>query len=411
MEYDEKFDEQKFPVDTFIVPERNITKIYTASHIEFENKSSAGNFIIIELDPHDEKSSTLIDMHGQHVSVPKQPFKPSGNTDSKKAFKGKQEVVLPDGRVLLGPVGQYCVRNKIEVPIRQAKALISADGREVEPFEEYIVSDREINEWSDLFEVRTFEDINYNIYIPEDYDPAVSYPLVLFIHDAGTCGENPRVTLEQGIGATVFASPAEQMKHKCIVVAPQHSKYYPIANDNYWCLEDEHTIKRLLDAVQEQYSVDPDRIYTTGQSMGFMTSIQLILDYPGYFAAALLPAGHWDIEKTASLWQENIWMFLSEPDRGAKKLIDNLPTAIEEAGGKVGVYVWDADQPTEEIGRLITNVKDDGNSFHITVFPGESIYRPHQSDRTEGGAHPCTWQFVYQIEAARDWLFEQRRRH
>ena len=44
-------------------------------------------------------------------------------------------------------------------------------------------------------------DLMYNLYMPENYDPAISYPLVLFMHDAGAVSNNPIETLTQGSGS------------------------------------------------------------------------------------------------------------------------------------------------------------------------------------------------------------------
>ncbi|MBE6016685.1 MAG: hypothetical protein E7233_03610 [Lachnospiraceae bacterium] len=412
VEYDKAIPAKAFDNDAFGVEERNITKVYTASSAEVADAPAEGAFVIIELDPKDGVASTLTDKDGRHKSMPRlprpdRPGGPGGPGGPGRPGGGPPTIILPDGREFQGPKGIGSYREPIRIPVIQKETVAFADGTEEAAWADAKVTDNEINEWADLFEVRQFEDMQYNLFIPEDYDPAKKYPLVLFIHDAGCDGYSPKIALEQGFGATIFASPEEQKKHPCFVVAPQHAKELPIANDKYWCFDDEHTIKKILDEVAKEYSIDENRIYTTGQSMGFMTSIQLLLDYPDYFAAALLPAGHWDIEKTATLWDRNVWMFLSEDDGGGKRVIAALPDAVEKIGGKIGIYRWDANQPTKKFDELIDSVKNDGNSFHLTIFPTGTIMRPDQPDRTDGGGHNGTWHFVYQIEGARDWLFEQ----
>lgn len=403
IEYSEPIKNQGITVDTFEVTDRNILNAY-ASSIPDVSQPGDGNYIILELDPKDGMASTLTGISGRHLTMPREPrqHKPGDGP------KGPRERVLPDGRIFAGPSGFGMKREPLAIKVKQVLPVCTAAGEQVEPWAEEKVSNLENNKWADLFTQEKFEDIEYNLFVPENYDPSKKYPVVLFIHDAGVIGLSPRCTLEQGIGATIFASPEEQAKHPCFVVAPQHAKELPIANDMYWCLDDLHTYKRLLDDLQTRYSIDADRIYTTGQSMGFMTSIQLMVEYPEYFAAGLLPAGHWDIERTAGLWKQNIWMFLSEEDKGGVKMFV-LPEVIEKLGGHMGVYKWDANQPTAEISKLIESVEDDGNTFHLTIFPGNSIMRPDQPDRTDGGGHNGTWHFVYQIEAARNWLFKQTR--
>ena len=57
----------------------------------------------------------------------------------------------------------------------------------------------------------------YNIYIPKDYNPAEKYPLVLFIHDAGVASGDVTHTLYQGNGATSWAEPQAQARHKWVI--------------------------------------------------------------------------------------------------------------------------------------------------------------------------------------------------
>ncbi|MDD1723965.1 MAG: hypothetical protein LUQ07_02415 [Methanospirillum sp.] len=49
----------------------------------------------------------------------------------------------------------------------------------------------------------------YNLYVPKDYDPKRSYPMILFIHDAGAVSTQHNKTLTQGLGAVVWAEPSE----------------------------------------------------------------------------------------------------------------------------------------------------------------------------------------------------------
>ena len=82
---------------------------------------------------------------------------------------------------------------------------------------------------------------------------------MLFIHDAGVASGPLTNTLYQGNGATSWAEPEAQARHKCIVVAPE----YPfITVDDNW------NYSHHLDA-----------------------TIALLLKEPHLFAGALLVAG------------------------------------------------------------------------------------------------------------------------
>jgi predicted peptidase len=52
-----------------------------------------------------------------------------------------------------------------------------------------------------------------------------------------------------------------------------------------------YIIVDLVHTVADQYNVDKNRIYTTGQSMGCMSSIAMDIKNPDLFAASLLVVG------------------------------------------------------------------------------------------------------------------------
>lgn len=471
VEYDRDIDPSSVWPGAFFVEDRTITCAYANTEPCLSECARTGRFVVVELSAYDDAACTLKDKNGKprnlneprgggsragdgpraggsradggsrtesgpHAGGPRVGGNPRAEGDPRaggsladgspctdggsragsprvddgpRAGGPREPLVLPDGRIWRGPHGVSAWRDPIAVRAWQLEALRGADGSIAPAWPEPVVSAKEDNGINDAFIQETFEDIDYNLFIPKDYDPGTSYPLVLFIHDAGCIGENPLITLEQGIGATVWTRPEEQRLRPCFVVAPQHAKELPITNDDYWATDDLETIKRLCDSLQTRFSIDADRVYGTGQSMGFMSVCELMCRYPDYLAAALLPAGHWDVERVARLWDKNVWMFISDEDRGATKMYA-LPDAAADLGGCIAIRDFDADQPIERFDEEAPYLLDDGGTFHITRFPGDSIWRAHQPDRTMGGGHFGTWHLVYQFRAAREWLFAQRRR-
>ena len=66
----------------------------------------------------------------------------------------------------------------------------------------------------DDFEARTYSDGNstipYRLFVPADYDPTQSYPLVLFLHGAGERGSDNRLQLTGQTAPLVFVRPENQ---------------------------------------------------------------------------------------------------------------------------------------------------------------------------------------------------------
>ena len=408
VEYDTDIRNNSLSLAHFSVKDRNIIKIYTNETADVGTAREYGIYVIIELDPHDQAAYTLTDLEGKPGGYNHGPGGPGDNKGSNVSPKKgpPPPLILPNGKVFRGPHGLHAKRVPLRQELCQVKPISAVNGGNIPAWDTAMISNREINKIVDKFQQEHFEDIDYNLFVPDDYDSAQSYPLVLFIHDAGVMGESPLIALEQGIGATIWACPENQAKHPCFIVAPQHAKELPITNDDYEATEDLETIKTICDELQKHFNIDPKRIYVTGQSMGFMSSLELMIRYPGYFAAGLVPAGHWDIQRTAKLWDKNVWMFISAEDRGGVRMFA-LPDAIRAIGGYLGEYTWSADQSIEALCEQVEEAKKDGNSFRLTVFPGNTIWRFNQPDRTNGGGHNGTWHLVYRLEALREWLFEQ----
>jgi predicted peptidase len=246
--------------------------------------------------------------------------------------------------------------------------------------------------------------LQYNLFIPKNYDPQELYPLVLFIHDAGAVSTDPRMTLIQGLGAVIWATPAEQAKHESFVLAPQYS--HGIVNDKSEATPDLDVTVDLVKALLSQYNIDKNRVYTTGQSMGCMASIEMLIKYPHLFAAALLVAGQWDANKMSVLTRANMWVIVSEGDRKAFPGMNASMAALEAAGGKISRATWNGRASTEEFALNVNAIISEGNNIKYTVLAKGTVVPEGLTD-DGGNNHVHTWRIAYAIEGLRDWLFTQ----
>ena len=148
-----------------------------------------------------------------------------------------------------------------------------------------------ITEVAPKFQLLTYEDaetgtsLQYQLFIPENYDETQSYPMIQFIPDSSAVGRGTDYVLTQGWGGLIWATEEEQAKHPAFVVVPVFTE--TVVDDNFNHSSQIDVAMRLLQSLTETYSIDTDRIYTTGQSMGGMTSFHLSIAYPGFFAAYL----------------------------------------------------------------------------------------------------------------------------
>lgn len=130
------------------------------------------------------------------------------------------------------------------------------------------------------FGVETY-DLPYRYYVPPNYDPSQSYPLIVYLHGSGEEGDDNQRQLGWGCwGAYQLLGNSQ---YPCFFVAPQSRAGW---NGN---LQDQ--IVRMIRTLSATYSIDPDRIYVTGISMGGYGSWSIINRHPYVFAASVPMSG------------------------------------------------------------------------------------------------------------------------
>ncbi|MBQ8072338.1 MAG: hypothetical protein IJ231_01090 [Clostridia bacterium] len=94
-----------------------------------------------------------------------------------------------------------------------------------------------IAEVAPKFQLLTYEDaetgasLQYQLYIPEDYDETQSYPMIQFIPDASAVGRDADYVLTQGWGGLIWAAEEEQARHPAFVVVPVFTE--TVVDDNF----------------------------------------------------------------------------------------------------------------------------------------------------------------------------------
>lgn len=127
----------------------------------------------------------------------------------------------------------------------------------------------------------------YRLFIPANYDAATPYPLVYYLHSALEFGSDNKLQLTSEPGALVFAAETNQAKYPCFMLAPQCP-----SGAGYWT-DGAHPgqLLDLLALIEGEFTIDPDRVYLAGMSMGASMTWQFIAKYPDKFAAAIPLSG------------------------------------------------------------------------------------------------------------------------
>jgi predicted peptidase len=220
--------------------------------------------------------------------------------------------------------------------------------------------------------------MQYRVLLPDGYDPVRHYPVVLYLHQLDM-GTYPEALLRQV--NPWFESAGFRSGHKCIVVMPmldqtddKEGRLLNFGGKRQGHAGADNTIAALKQVIA-RYSVDPARIYVTGNSMGGMGTWEMLLSYNALtgtkehiFAAGLPLAG---THRTA------------DPAAAARRLRQVPVWSIHGANDEVVPLDWD---------RTMARLMRGSSSYRYTEDPALG----HE-----------VWDRYYTLPAVWDWLFAQ----
>ena len=267
-----------------------------------------------------------------------------------------------------------------------------------------------IAEVAPKFQLLTYEDaetgtsLQYQLYIPENYDASQSYPMIQFIPDSSVVGKGTDVVLTQGWGGLIWATDAEQAKHPSFVVVPIFTE--TIVDDNHNHSGQIDVAMRMLQSLTETYSIDTNRIYTTGQSMGGMTSFHESIAYPDFFAAYVFVGSQWDVSLLSGLEQKPFFYIVSAGDPKASVGQAELLAVFDADGAAYSHAEWSAQDDADTQNAAVAAMLAEGHNANFVTFTEGSTIANGQSGGP-AGEHMTSFDYAYKLEAVRDWLFQQ----
>lgn len=206
-----------------------------------------------------------------------------------------------------------------------------------------------------MMDICNFEGMEYLVYYPDTYQAEKRYPVVLFLHGAGTRGEDisllqDNLFLREAIG--------RYADYGFITIAPhcKHGTWF-----DYF-----ERLRRLVHTIAHTSYTDSERLYLVGNSMGGYGTWQLAMSMPDYFAAILPICGGGMAWNAARLVNVPVWAF-----HGAKDTVVS----------------------PDESRRMVEAVCARGGNAKLTVYPD--------------AAHDA-WTPTFANGAVFAWLFEQR---
>ena len=186
-------------------------------------------------------------------------------------------------------------------------------------------------------------------------------PLVVYLHGSGGLGTDNVTQMGLGniFGTRVWALPENQKEFPCYVVAPQTDRGWvrygePGHGDSVARVipglgEGARVTFELIEALVRDFSIDHQRIYLTGQSMGGAGAWHMVAQRPTFFAAAVICCGSTSLDNVAAEAGTPLWNFHGTVDDTVPVTVSrDRIAALRKAGGHplsteyggVGHNVW-----------------------------------------------------------------------
>ena len=168
----------------------------------------------------------------------------------------------------------------------------------------------------------------YRLFVPERYDPRKKYPLVLWLHGVGGRGSDNigQISGDQVPGTRFWTTPVAQAKYPAFVLAPQTA--------STWLGGNPEQPFGIIEALSKEFNIDPSRLYLAGQSMGAFGAWNMLIERPGFFAAAVILCGSGESRYAATIAKVSIWAFQGAQDfSGYVDGMREMIAALKKAGG------------------------------------------------------------------------------
>ncbi|AHG82787.1 hypothetical protein F542_20780 [Bibersteinia trehalosi USDA-ARS-USMARC-188] len=245
--------------------------------------------------------------------------------------------------------------------------------------------------------------ISYNLYTPQNLDPNKKYPLVMFIADASTSGKGAKAPLMQGWGGIIWATDENQAKNPAFVLVPAYEK--GAVNDSWETSEQVKVTANLVREVMAKYPVDNKRVYATGQSMGGMISFYLNSTEPDLFTASMFVGSQWDINVLKPLTNAKFIYTVSAADPKASIGMKEVMGLMQQNSVPIAETEFSALLPKDAQNQKVAEILTQGKPANFIRFTPNTVVPKGVTHK--GGEHMYSFDYAYQLDAAREWLLSQ----
>lgn len=255
--------------------------------------------------------------------------------------------------------------------------------------------------------------IMYRLFVPKNYDPTKKYPLTVTMHGVGERGnDNTRqVDLEDLVSTWIADDVQKETPH--FVMGPQ------CPADLYWGGATTTMVHDIIDSLTREFSIDTNRLYAVGLSMGARGVFNLLEERPGRFAAAVACAGAGNNSAAAAIARTPLWAFHAAGDgvvevSGTRTMVE----AIEKTGITFVRFVSDSWTNSPGLTTYSDAIRNGTDPLTMVAKNPSGISYDSLKRAVEGGAdylyseakggdHRTGWMIAFHHPLVPQWLFSK----
>lgn len=215
-----------------------------------------------------------------------------------------------------------------------------------------------------------FNNLQYYVSMPDEFCDEKIYPVVIFMHGAGTRGNDLNKVSENP-----FFCENNILMSEAII-------YAPLCNEDTW-FELYESVRDFVKHIYEHKNTDKSRVYLVGASMGGYAVWQMLMSDPHMYAGAIPVCGGGMYWNAGKLKDVNVWAFHGKKDcvvlcEESIKMVD----AINRCGGNAKLTIldeyehnsWDYVYNTPEVFKWLLNCKNKSSYIHKTNYDSSKLY-------------------------------------
>ena len=216
-----------------------------------------------------------------------------------------------------------------------------------------------------------YKTIKYIVRYPKNYNDERKYPVLLFLHGAGTRGNDINLLKE----SPFFKITGEIEDFPFITVAPQ-------CHAETW-FDIFETLKELVLEIASWEFISKEQICLIGASMGGYGTWQLAMSMPEAFAAIVPICGGGMYWNAARLVNIPIWAFHGKLDTTVKvEESEKMVDAVNRCGGNARLTIypendhdaWSDTYTNPEVFKWLLNQKNSNAKELVNIYKNSEIY-------------------------------------